>query len=73
MTAFSVEVLEPYIREDLKELDNPMRKDRGILMQDLRFLFRAYRYSVGENQDWVPAARGREDAPEGALKIEGGN
>jgi hypothetical protein len=60
---FTTEVIELYLREDLKELDNPMRQDHGILMQDLRYLFKAYRYTAGKkDQDWTPAARGREDA-----------
>lgn len=63
--AFTPAVLETYIREDLRELDNPMRKDERILMQDLRFLFRAYRYAGEKIQDWTPSAslQGREDAP----------
>jgi hypothetical protein len=70
---FTTEVIEVYLREDLKELDNPMRQDHGVLMQDLRFLFKAYGQKYKRIEDWVPAARGREDAPEGALNINGGN
>jgi hypothetical protein len=48
-------VIELYLREDLKELDNPMRQDHGILMQDLRYLFRAYGQKYKKNTDWSPA------------------
>lgn len=63
--AFTPEVLEVYLREDLRELDNPLRQDHGVLMQDLRFLFRAYHYAGKKIEDWTPSAslQGREDAP----------
>jgi hypothetical protein len=71
--AFAPEVLELYIREDLNELDNPLRQDERIILQDLRFLFRAYGQKYKRIEDWSPASRGREDAPDGALNINGGN
>jgi hypothetical protein len=52
---FTTEVIELYLREDLKELDNPMRQDHGVLMQDLRYLFRAYGQKYKKNTDWSPA------------------
>ena len=61
--AFTKEVIELYLREDLKEMENPLRQDHGVLLQDLRFLFRAYAYSVRGKEDWTPSpsARGPED------------
>lgn len=42
MTPFCKEVLEVYIREEMGELDNPMRKDHRMIFQELRYLFRSY-------------------------------
>jgi hypothetical protein len=53
--AFTQEVLELYLKEDLQELDNPLRRDQAILLQDLRFLFRAYAHAVKPKEDWSPA------------------
>jgi hypothetical protein len=70
---FTTEVIELYLREDLKELDNPMRQDHGILMQDLRYLFRAYGQKYKSKPDWSPAKTPGRSAPEGAMNINGGN
>lgn len=70
--AFTQDVIAEYIREDLKELENPLRMDQGIILQDLRFLFRAYGQKYKKIQDWSPASPGRF-APEGAQNINGGN
>jgi hypothetical protein len=70
--AFTPEVISLYLREDLAELENPMRRDHGVLLQDLRFLFRAYRYAVKPKEDWSPATPGR-CAPADALNNYGGN
>jgi len=72
--AFTKEVLELYLSEDLKEIDNLLRKDERILFQDLRFLFRSYRYAVKPETDWSPSpsAPGR-CAPEETLNNNGGN
>jgi hypothetical protein len=73
MTAFCEAVLAAYISEDLRELDNPMRQDHGILMQDLRYLFRAYGQKYKKVEDWSPAKTPGRSAPVGALNINGGN
>jgi hypothetical protein len=49
------EQVAAYLREDLKELDNPLRQDHRILMQDLRYLFRAYGQKYKRVEDWSPA------------------
>lgn len=54
MNPFSREVLEVYLREDLAALEDPLRQDQGMILADLRFLFRAY-YHQEKKPDWVPA------------------
>lgn len=55
MTPFCREVLEAYLREDMAELDNPLRKDSEIILQDLRFLYRQYgrTFKTERKVDWV--------------------
>lgn len=69
MSAFTKEVLEAYLREDLEALGDPLRRDEAIILQDLRFLFRAYGQHFKTVEDWVPASpvpsghkRGEENA-----------
>jgi hypothetical protein len=46
--------LEEYLREDLAALEDPRRQDQRIILQDLRFLFRAYGKHFKQAPDWVP-------------------
>lgn len=54
MTPFTEEVLAAYLREDLAALEDPRRQDQRIILQDLRFLFRAYGQKFKKAPDWVP-------------------
>lgn len=52
MTPFTEEVIAAYLREDLAALEDPLRKDEAIILQDLRFLFRAYGQKYKQPADW---------------------
>lgn len=55
MKPFSREILEAYLREDLAELARPERHEMdGVLMADLRFLYKMYGRTFKEQQDWMP-------------------
>ncbi len=43
-----------YIREELAQLDHPLRRDESRILWELRNLFRAYRYAQ-PTQDWSAA------------------
>jgi hypothetical protein len=49
------DTLTSYIREEIVELENPMRQDRERLTASLRHLHRAYFYTLKPKQDWSPA------------------
>ena len=70
MTAFTQEVLTAYIKDDLAALEHPHRMDQGIILQDLRFLFRAYGQKYKRVEDWKPAARA--PSADGTLNQHGG-